>query len=535
MTSPSPRARPPAEERPPRALKLPAPQRLAWSRKGMVSSAHYRATEAGARILASGGNAVDAAVATALALCVCEPWASGLGGQTMAILRAGGRTVALDGSSHAPNRATPAGLAKGERLRGHRASTVPTTPATLGWLARRHARLPWAELVAPAIELARDGFQITELLHRLLTRDRDEIRAGSAAPVLLTDGSRVPRVGSTWKQPALARTLERLARHGIEDFYEGEIARAICDDMERNGGWIRADDLARLPWPRVRRPSSGPFENQRVVTFPPPGAGRTLLEMLELARAAGLDDLDPDEPEGALLLAEIMRHAARNRRDRPFDPDLYWQSEERSMGRGEAERIARELKRRTRPSGETTHLSAMDAAGNVVALTQSIERVFGSCEAHPELGFLYNDYMMAFDYEDIAHPYLMRPNAVPWGSVAPTVVFSGRRPMLAMGSPGSERIVTALLQVLLRLRRQSPLEAVSAPRLHCSVRSRVSLEAPRFRDDLPALFEKRGFRVDPREAWAFYLGCVQLVTRHRGGLLGVADPRRDGSASGPLS
>jgi gamma-glutamyltranspeptidase/glutathione hydrolase len=175
----------------------------------------------------------------------------------------------------------------------------------------------------------------------------------------------------------------------------------------------------------------------------------------------------------------------------------------------------------------------MDHEGNVVALTQSIERVYGACVATPELGCLYNDYMSAFEYEDISHPYYLRPNAAPWASVAPTIVFRGRRAWLAIGSPGSERITPSILQVLLRLERHGPFEAVDAPRLHCSLDRTVSLEASRMRDDVPVELEKRGFKIKVRDPYSFYLGCVQLVMRDRRGLIGVADPRRDGAAGGP--
>jgi gamma-glutamyltranspeptidase/glutathione hydrolase len=175
----------------------------------------------------------------------------------------------------------------------------------------------------------------------------------------------------------------------------------------------------------------------------------------------------------------------------------------------------------------------MDKEGNAVGLTQSIERVYGSFAVAADLGFIYNNYMSAFDYEDMTHPYYIRPNGVPWASVTPSVVFRGRRPTVVIGSPGSERIASVVFQVLLRLRRQSPIDAVVAPRLHASATGRVSFEAPWMRDDIPAALEQRGFRVDPREAFSFHLGCVQLVARDGRTLIGVADPRRDGSARGP--
>ena len=184
-------------------------------------------------------------------------------------------------------------------------------------------------------------------------------------------------------------------------------------------------------------------------------------------------------------------------------------------------------------SGETTHLSVMDSEGNTVALTQSIENVYGSCAASPQLGFLYNNYMSAFNLDDPAHPYYLRPDAVPWASVAPTIVFRKERPWLAIGSPGSERIPPAILQVLLRLRGSSPLAAVDAPRIHCSLDGVVSAEASRLSTDVLDALGRSGFELTRREPYSFYMGCVQLVMADGDRLVGVADPRRDGAAAGP--
>jgi gamma-glutamyltranspeptidase/glutathione hydrolase len=194
---------------------------------------------------------------------------------------------------------------------------------------------------------------------------------------------------------------------------------------------------------------------------------------------------------------------------------------------------ADQIRPRLELQGETTHLSVMDRNGNAVALTQSIESVFGSCVATGKLGFLYNNYMSAFEYHDLTHPYYLRPNAVPWASVAPTIVFYGRQPWLALGSPGSERITPAIVQVLLRLARQSPLDAVSAPRLYCSLDGVVHLETSRMRSDIPKALRKQGFEIKNRDPFSFYMGSVQLVMREKDGFVGVADIRRDGSAGGP--
>jgi gamma-glutamyltranspeptidase/glutathione hydrolase len=200
-----------------------------------------------------------------------------------------------------------------------------------------------------------------------------------------------------------------------------------------------------------------------------------------------------------------------------------------------AKLVADQIRSQVQTSGETTHLSVIDRHGNVVALTQSIERVYGAKVASPQLGFLYNNYMSAFEYDDISHPYYLRPNGVPWASVAPTIIFKSKKPWLAIGSPGSERIVSTIAQVILRLAHQSPFDAVAAPRIHCSFDGKVSLEAAHMRSDIPEALKKRGFAIDVREPMSFYLGCIQMVLRENGDLIGVADPRRDGSAQGPSS
>ena len=516
--------------------KLPRPQRFAASQGGMVSTAHFRATEAGAEILREGGNAIDAAVAAAFALGVCEPAASGLGGQTMMLvyLAEQRRTLAIDGSSRAPNGAMPGLVEKPERLHGYKATTVPSTPAVLGYALDQYGKLDLARVLGPSIQIAEEGYPITMLQHLLTRRDVKKLRSGSAAPFFLKDGKRPHPPGTVFRQPVLAKTLRRLSRHGVDDFYTGAIARKIHEDMVRNGGLVRREDLAQIPMPIERRPVSGRLGGMRILTFPPPGAGRTLVEMLNIYEQVPPALRDLDTPVGAVVLAETIRRAFLDRQDRPFDPNYFAQVSGGRMLKPEyAMDVARQIAKRVKTKGETTHLSVMDREGNIVALTQSIERVYGSCSASPDLGFCYNNYMSAFEHEDISHPYYLRPNAVPWASVAPTIVFRGRRPWAALGSPGSARITSSVFQVLVRLQTQGPFAAVEAPRMHCSLSGRVSLEQSRMRDDVPDRLRRFGFDIDERDPYSFYLGCVQLVLREKNEFIGVADPRRDGSASGP--
>ncbi|MHC4709583.1 MAG: gamma-glutamyltransferase family protein [Planctomycetota bacterium] len=504
----------------------------------MASTQHYLATEAAVQMLESSGNAVDAAVAAAFAIGVCEPAASGLGGQTMMLIHRARsrRTFALDGSSRAPNRTSLKELSRDQRRRGYMATTVPSTPAVLGYALEHYGTLPLNEVVAPAVQLAEQGYQVTELQRKLLRRVRKTLQQNTAAGLFLKEGSKSFRVGERFRQPALANTLRRLSNTGIADFYTGQIAKLIHEDMASNDGLITEEDLAQIPWPIERRPVSCQFEDHRLVTFPPPGAGRTLVEMLNIISHIPKKHRNVDTPEGALMLAQAIRQANRDRTDRPFDPSFYSQiPQKRMLSTDYAKQIARWSLRNIKTHGETTHLSVMDRYGNVVALTQSIERVYGACVATPELGFLYNNYMLAFEDEDMSHPYYLRPNAVPWASVAPTIIFKGRRPWVAIGSPGSQRIVSATAQVFLRLLKQLPFESVDAPRLHCSLDGTVSLEASRMRSDIPVALERHGFTIDVREPHSFYLGCVQLAMRQGDKFVGVADPRRDGAAGGPIA
>ncbi|MHC5035716.1 MAG: gamma-glutamyltransferase family protein [Planctomycetota bacterium] len=523
----------------------------------MVAAAHPDATAAGVEILAEGGNAVDAAVAAAFALGVCEPQASGLGGQTMMILYTADtrRTVALDGSSRAPNRAT-AELFDRRKLRriGYTSTTVPSTPAVLGYAAQKYGRLPIPRLIEPAIRLAEDGYEITELQHSLQKREIPQWREGNAAKLFLKEGREPYPAGALFRQHTIAETLKRLARNGVEDFYRGEIASRIEKDMSDHEGLIQRDDLARIPWPIERRPVTCRYQGLRLHTFPPPGAGRTLVEMLNILSHFPEKRWRLDTPGGASLLAEVIRRAQLDRRDRPYDPNFYPQVEERHMTSAEyAKRVAKQVRSRLKvrrvgaplgPTegraettdegrGETTHLSVMDSEGNVVGLTQSIEKFYGAFVATEDLGFLYNNYMLDFEFEDYTHPYYLRPNGVPWASVAPTIVFKGRKPWLVLGSPGSERITSAILQVFLRISKVSPFLAVTAPRMHCFASGKVSLESAWMREDIPKTLKTRGFRITGYEPLSLFFGAVQLVLREGETFLGVADPRRDGSAKGP--
>ena len=516
------------------------PQKVGVSAQGMVSTQHYLATQAGNDILGQGGNAIDAAIAAAFALGVVEPAASGLGGQTMMVIHLAeqDRTFCLDGGTRAPNRTPPGALERADQLRGYRATTVPSTPAVLGHALRHYGTKSLEEVLVPAIHNARYGYRISPLQYYLSKRELKYLKLFPSRKFFLKNGERLYPIGSFFKQDVLAQTLETLAKEGVEDFYQGSIAKLIHDDMVANDGLIRDDDLAQIPWPVERQSLVTDIFEKSVHTFGPPGAGRTLIQALNMLEQFDKDLLDPDMPQGVLLLAYVIRKSNLDRSDRPTDPALFAQELELAEDITDldyAKRVSKRIKQRMFGKGDTTHLSVMDKFGNAVALTQSIERVYGSFTASEKLGFLYNNYMSAFEYQDITHPYYLRPNAVPWASVSPTIIFDNKKPWLAIGSPGSQRIVSAILQVLLRLERgATPFGAVEAPRMHCSITGKVSIEATRMRNDIPELLKSHGFSIDIRDPYSFYLGSVQLVLNQNGEFIGVADPRRDGSAQGPL-
>jgi len=492
--------------------------KCASGQNGIVTTAFPDATEAGVKILKAGGNAIDAACAAALALGVCEPQASGIGGQTMMLIHDGNKVIALDGSSRAPSLAHVRAIYKADRASGYRATTVPSTLATLGYVQQRYGQLSWSKVVEPAIKIATDGYKITQLQHNLQIRELtkfDSVESKSGKKYFFKNDYPYP-VGEIFNQPDLAL--------------------------------LRGDDLALIPWPIERRPLRGRFRNLTIYSMPLPGAGRTVLFALAMLNSISPKRLNNDKIRRAQLLAEIFRKALLERSDRPFDPNFYPQVEEKDMLNTKyAYQCIKKIVKAVAPdlpiretvdelSGETTHLSVMDKHGMAVSLTQSIERVYGSKAAADGLGFLYNNYMMDFEYEMLSHPFYLRPNAVPWATVAPCLIFNKNKIWMALGSPGSERITSTIAQFLIHVvdEGMSIGEAMFEPRLHCSLGGRISVEAERFPHEIIESFEEKGYRINRKEPYAFYLGAIHAVMKCRDsdGFQGVAEVRRDGTAKG---
>lgn len=508
----------------------------AWSvksRDGAVATAHYRASLAGARVLAAGGNAVDATIAASLALAVCEPAGSGLGGMAMMVVheQRTGTTTFLDGACRAPAAATPESVREAARYRGYAAVAVPTYVATLARALERFGTCSRAELIEPALEIAAEGYRVTALQERLAGEYAAALRASTASPLFLDPELRPLRAGTRLVQPALASTLARLADAGFEDFYLGEIAQRIDRDMQENGGFLRAADLAAVDAVE-REPLRTRFGDCEVLCAGPPGGGLALVQMLNML--AAVDPVPaPDSVSGVALQAGIIARARSDRRAFRLRVGASSPSRAAILADPIYARAAVGEVRVSLASGETSHLSVIDRWGNAVALTQSIERSFGAAVATPELGFLYNGFLRAFKVRNTRHPHYLAPGRAARSNAAPTIALRSGRVAAALGSTGSERAVSGVFQVLARLRVQAPFAAVHAPRLHCTPEGTVLIEAERAAPGVLAGLRRHGFAVQTLEPYSFRTGGLQLCVSDGESIIGVADPRRDGAACAP--
>lgn len=526
-------------------------KKSSYAKKGMVASAFPDATKAGVEMLKKGGNAIDAACATALALGVCEPQASGIGGQSMAILHINGKTIALDGSSRSPSMAHSSVYHRKKRSRiGYKATTVPSTLAVIGFLHGRYGRLEWQKIVAPSIRIAKKGYKITALQRGLQERELGSflsIKSRSGAKYFLKDGLVPYDVNDKFIQDDLAKTLTTISENGYQSFYHGQIAKKIANDMKSNKGLIREEDLAYIPEPIERRPISRKYRHLTVVTLPPPAAGRTLLLTLMMLNHLPSKFLRSKKPSSYHFVAETFRKSFLHRIQRPFNPHTYNQIQDklhlqRSFAKQMAESIHNSMDA-TLPMSDpdfggedTTHLSVMDNEGNAVGITQSIELAYGSKAAADGMGFLYNNYMSAFEFTNPNHPYFIRPNAIPWTSVSPALIINDSKIWMVVGSPGSQRIFSTITQFLSRIIDGNlPMnEAIKRPRFHCSIGGTVSIEDGGFKPEIVEYLKTMGYEISVKERYSFYHGAIHAVMKlqSQSGFHGVAEIRRDGTAEG---
>ena len=518
---------------------------------GMVASADPAASRAGAAILDQGGNAVDAAVATALALGVVDPTCGGLGGQVLMLVRLrDGRLLAIDGSAPVPLGASAReiqALKEADRLFGYKISATPTTLAALAHALERYGTMTLAQVLQPAIEIAQRGHLLRPYVLADLGAEAHKVRESEyLAGLFLRDGLEVWPEGCVIQQPVLAATLRRLAADGAADFYHGRIAAEIDADMRGNGGYVRVTDLAAV---RVREkpPVRGRYRGFEVVSVPGPGGGEILLGALQILDAFPDTFLRSDSVDRLHLLVEAVRIAMIDVRSSAstvrLDSD-YGRRRSALVRFDRALRNAEIVSQRPRwnEAPGTTHLSVVDRWGAAVAMTQTLG--VSAFVATPTLGFQYNSFLGTFDTIHQQSPAYLAPGRLAPTSMVPTMVLKDGAPVLILGSAGSSRMPSSLVAVISNIvDRGLPLgEAIAAPRVVVDPPhdTRVLLElagaiTAEQADTLAARGFGNQFRLTfpPRPVDICAFGGVNAVQVGPDGVLvGVGDPRRQGGAAG---
>ncbi|HLF39387.1 MAG TPA: gamma-glutamyltransferase [Burkholderiales bacterium] len=534
---------------------------MRYRKRAMIVAAQPEAAEAGADILKAGGNAVDAAMACAFVQGVVDPLMCGIAGfGSCGIAMPGaGFHGYLDFHAPAPLGVRPemwAGLIESEArdgygfiLRGrvndigYQSICVPASLRAYRDAHREYGRLPWEQIVEPAISWAEGGWTVRPHVAYWWADEGQMGRAPSPERLAFTPASRAlycrpdgtpKRVGDRVVNRDLGQTLRMIAKHGDEVFYEGEIARAIVEDMRRHDGLIATEDLRA--WRTVRNaPLWGTYRGYRVSSNRPPGGGVLLLEMLNILERFALGDLEHNSAEYIRIVAEAMKCATIDKDRHVGDPRFVDVPVDRLAGKEYAAALADEIHAGRKadvprfnaggaPSRDTTHVSVIDADGNCVTMTHSLGMPSGVIT--PGLGFMYNGCMGVFDPRP-GRAGSLAPGKARFSSVVPSIVFEGDRPHIVIGAPGATQIAMGVLQVLLNAIDfgMTMVEAVSAPRFSATSNAvDVSNRIPRAvgRD-----LEAQGYEV-VRNPRTFGFAAVHAIRVHPDGLDGGADPGHDG-------
>ncbi|HEU4453863.1 MAG TPA: gamma-glutamyltransferase [Longimicrobium sp.] len=536
----------------------PAEVRVAPTSAGMVATTDPVATAVGTEVLRRGGNAVDAAVATHFALAVVNPEAGNIGGGGFLVARmADGASVALDFRETAPMAATrdmflgPDGEPTDASLVGHLAAGVPGSVAGMWEAHRRLGSLPWAALVQPAIELA-EGLVLHERLAESLAEYAGRLATYPATAAVFLPGGRAPALGERFVQADLAETLRRIARDGKEGFYAGATARLVEEEMKRGGGLITMADLAAYE-AKWREPLRFEYRDHEIISMPPPSSGgATMAATLNILEGYDLRSLGYLSPEHLHLLAEASKRAFVDRNSYLADPDFVPQPVERMISDAyAAERRASIDPRRATPArqvgpslgpipreGEnTTHYSVVDGRGNAVAVTTTINSLYGNLVTVAGAGFLLNNEMDDFAAKPgTPNQYGLvqgEGNAVAPGkrmlsAMTPTIVLDGSGQLrLVTGSPGGPTIISTVTQMVSNVVdwEMDLGEATSAPRLHHQhLPDILRFERGALPDATVSALRAMGHTVQERGG---YQGDAQSIIVEDGRLLGAGDPRRN--------
>jgi gamma-glutamyltranspeptidase/glutathione hydrolase len=530
---------------------------------GVVASSSRIASEVGIEILKKGGNAVDAAVATAFAMAVTWPTAGNIGGGGFLVYHgADGEATTFDFREKAPLAATKTmyldedgNVRENSNHDGILAVGVPGTVAGLELAHQRLGSLEWAVLLQPAIDLARDGMPISWHLHDSFKRQNSQWQQypSSAKIFLKADGS-FYQPGDTWKQPDLAATLGRIQTSGKDGFYKGKTADLIADFMAANGGIITREDLAQYA-AKEREPIRGTYRGFEVVSMPPPSSGGVVLvQMLNILEGFDLADIGHNSALYLHLLTESMRRAYADRANYLGDPDFNEDMPiEKLISKEHAARqretIVMHSASESDParfaeiyeSEETTHFSVVDKDGNMVSLTYTLENGYGSKIVVEGAGFLLNNEMGDFNAQPGVtnergtigtEPNQIRPEQRMLSSMTPTIIAKDGVPLFATGTPGGKTIINTTLQTILNVidHGMNIARAIDAPRIHHQwLPDSTRIESGSFSADTLKLYEQRGHTI--RETRG--IGSAMGVYRdpETGILSGAADPRdEDGGA-----
>ncbi len=550
----------------PKALHLPEPlhpfqytiQKKIISKNGTVVSAHTLASMVGVSVMKQGGNAIDAAIATQLALAVVYPNAGNIGGGGFMVARlANGKTLALDFRETAPAAAyrdmylDQAGdVIPGKSIDGHLSSGVPGTVAGL-FASLTYARLPFKKLIQPAIELAEKGFAITQNEASGYNRLLDDLKKFNTVPSVFQQ--KKWKAGDTLVQTDLANTLKRIRDHGAKGFYEGKSASLIMEEMKRGKGIMTMEDLKKYTavW---RQPHLFNYKGYLVVGMPMPSSGGVLLhQMMKMVEDQPLSTYGFASPQAVQLMTEVERRAYADRAQYMGDADFYKVPEQQLT----ADAYLRDRMKDYQPglagkssqvkpgivskeSEQTTHLSVIDAEGNAVSVTTTLNNSYGSKTVVGGAGFFMNDQMDDFSSKP-GVPNLYgavggEANAIAPGkrmlsSMTPTIVLKDGKPFLVVGTPGGTTIPTSVFQTIINILdfNLSTEDAVDLPKFHHQwLPDEVYLEK-NFPATTASVLEKMGYKIIARNG----IGRTEVIrVLADGSFEGVADNRGDDDAEG---